>query len=78
MRYTFSDYQKAADAVKQKLGGFQPEVAMILGSGLGDMADLAEHPLSFPTVKFPVFPFPPLPATRASWCSAHWPEKTLP
>lgn len=55
MRYTFSDYQKAADAVKQKLGGFQPEVAMILGSGLGDMADLAEHPMVIPYGEIPGF-----------------------
>lgn len=55
MRYTFSDYQKAADAVKQKLGGFQPEVAMILGSGLGDMADLAEHPIVIPYGEIPGF-----------------------
>ena len=40
MRYTFADYQKAADAVAERLGGFQPEIAMILGSGLGDMADV--------------------------------------
>lgn len=44
MRYTFADYQKAADAVAQRLSGFRPEIAMILGSGLGDMADLAGEP----------------------------------
>lgn len=48
MRYTFADYRKAADVVAERLGDFQPEVAMILGSGLGDMADLAENPIVIP------------------------------
>ena len=43
MRYSFSDYRKAADAVASKLHGFEPEIAMVLGSGLGEMADLAEN-----------------------------------
>ena len=55
MRYTFADYQKAADAVAERLGGFQPEIAMILGSGLGDMADLAENPIVIPYKEIPGF-----------------------
>ena len=55
MRYTFSDYKQAADLVAQRLGGFQPEVAMILGSGLGDMADLAENPIVIPYGEIPGF-----------------------
>ena len=55
MRYTFADYQKAADAVAQRLSGFRPEIAMILGSGLGDMADLAENPIVIPYKEIPGF-----------------------
>ena len=55
MRYTFSDYQKAADVIAARLSGFQPEVAMILGSGLGDMADLAENPIVIPYSEIPGF-----------------------
>ena len=55
MRYTFADYRKAADVVAERLGDFQPEVAMILGSGLGDMADLAENPIVIPYKEIPGF-----------------------
>ncbi len=55
MRYTFADYQKAANAVAERLGDFQPEIAMILGSGLGDMADLAECPIVIPYREIPGF-----------------------
>jgi purine-nucleoside phosphorylase len=55
MRYTFADYQKAADVVAQRLGEFRPEVAMILGSGLGDMADLAQDPIVIPYGEIPGF-----------------------
>ena len=55
MRYTFADYRKAADVVAERLGDFQPEVAMIFGSGLGDMADLAENPIVIPYKEIPGF-----------------------
>lgn len=55
MRYTFADYRKAADVVAERLGDFQPEVAMILGSGLGDMADLAENSIVLPYKEIPGF-----------------------
>lgn len=55
MRYTFSDYRKAADVIAARLSGFQPEVATILGSGLGDMADLAENPIVIPYSEIPGF-----------------------
>lgn len=55
MRYTFADYRKAADVVAERLGDFQPEVAMILGSGLGNMADLAENPIVIPYKEIPGF-----------------------
>ena len=55
MRYTFADYRKAADVVAERLGDFQPEVAMIMGSGLGDMADLAENPIVIPYKEIPGF-----------------------
>ena len=55
MRYTFEDYKRAADLVAARLGAFRPEVAMILGSGLGDMADLAENPIYIPYGEIPGF-----------------------
>ena len=55
MRYTFSDYQAAADMIAARLGDFRPEIAMVLGSGLGDMADLAENPVVIPYGDIPGF-----------------------
>ena len=56
MRYTFDDYNAAAEAIAARLGGFVPEIAMILGSGLGSMADLAENPVVIPFREIPGFP----------------------
>ena len=55
MRYTFDDYRLAAEAISAKLQGFAPEIAMVLGSGLGDMADLAENPTVIPYGEIPGF-----------------------
>lgn len=55
MKYTFEDYKKAAEAVSVRLGDFRPEIAMVLGSGLGDLADLAEHPVVIPYGDIPGF-----------------------
>lgn len=55
MRYTFEDYQKAADLVSQRLDGFSPEIVMILGSGLGDMAELVQEPVIIPYGDIPGF-----------------------
>lgn len=55
MRYTFSDYQKAAEAIEARLGSFRPKIAMILGSGLGDMAHMAESPIVIPYREIPGF-----------------------
>lgn len=55
MRYTFADYENAARHISQRLGDFRPEVAMILGSGLGDMADMAKDPIVIPYGEIPGF-----------------------
>ncbi len=53
--YTFSDYRKAAEVIAVRLGNFTPEIAMVLGSGLGDMADLAEDTIVIPYGEIPGF-----------------------
>lgn len=55
MRYTFQDYQIAAKAIEDRLQGFTPEIAMVLGSGLGDMAELAQNPIVIPYGEIPGF-----------------------
>ena len=37
MEYSFSDYQASAQALKERIGGFTPEVLLILGSGQVDI-----------------------------------------
>ena len=34
-----------ADQIKKKIGGIKPEIALILGSGLGGLADMIENPV---------------------------------
>ena len=42
MNFSFDQYKESAEYIKPKLGGFIPEIAMILGSGLGYLGDEVE------------------------------------
>ncbi len=55
MAYTFAQYQESADYIKEKIGGFIPKVAMVLGSGLGFLGDLVENPIAIPYGGIPHF-----------------------
>ena len=44
MDFTFQQYEESAQAIRARLGGFAPKVAMILGSGLGYLGDQVEGP----------------------------------
>ena len=46
----------AADYVKARLAGKQPEVGIVLGSGLGKLADEIEDPIVLPYKDIPGFP----------------------
>ncbi len=41
--YTYQQVQESAQALREKLSGFQPEALLILGSGLGALADEVEE-----------------------------------
>ena len=43
--YTYEQYQESAQALREKLCGFQPKVLLILGSGLGGLANEVENPI---------------------------------
>ena len=43
MAFTMEDYQESAAFLQSRLGGFVPRTAMVLGSGLGDLADEVEQ-----------------------------------
>ena len=55
MSFPFSYYQESAAAIQSKLGGFVPEVAMVLGSGLGFLGDLVKDPIVIPYGEIPHF-----------------------
>ena len=51
--YSYSQYQESAAALREKLNGFQPEVLLILGSGLGALGDEVENPIVVPYEEVP-------------------------
>jgi len=50
--------ERATDAVRRELGGFAPRVAIVLGSGLGVLADALREPRRVPYARIPGFPEP--------------------
>ena len=45
MIYTMEQYEESARAVRVRLGDFAPEIALVLGSGLGSLGDQVEDPI---------------------------------
>ena len=45
MSYSFEDYKLNVDQVRNRIGDFKPDVLLILGSGLGFMADEIRFPV---------------------------------
>ena len=63
MNYTFVQYQESAAYIRGKIGDFRPQVAMVLGSGLGFMGDVVEDPM--------VVPYRDIPHFKASTAPGH-------
>jgi purine-nucleoside phosphorylase len=55
MQYTFAQYQESADFLRSKIGDFRPKAAMVLGSGLGYLADEVEGAVAVPYGDIPRF-----------------------
>lgn len=55
MIYQQSDYQKAVDVIRQYTT-MQPEIGLVLGSGLGGLADTLEDRVSIPYEALPGWP----------------------
>jgi purine-nucleoside phosphorylase len=53
--YTHNDYAATADWLRGKLDGFKPELLLVLGSGLGFMADNIEEAKRIPYGEIPRF-----------------------
>ena len=63
MPFTYEDYCSSAEAIRARLNGFVPEVAMILGSGLGYLGDEVEDAV--------VIPYGDVPHFKASTAPGH-------
>ncbi len=48
-------YEQSIDFLKEKLGDFKPEILMILGSGIGFLADMCENAVSISYSEIPNF-----------------------
>ena len=55
MPFPFSMYEESAAYIRQKCGDFVPDIAMVLGSGLGFLGDLVEDPIVIPYGLIPHF-----------------------
>ena len=55
MDYTMDQYRSSAQAIRERLGGFVPKVAMVLGSGLGYLGDEVENPVAIDYRDIPHF-----------------------
>jgi len=54
----------AFDAIAGRLAGFQPKVAIVLGSGLGSVADEVQSAIRLPYAEIPGFPAPGAPGHK--------------
>ena len=55
MAYTLQQYQESADVLRQHLGNFSPRCLVILGSGLGGIAEVIEDKHVIPYGEIPHF-----------------------
>lgn len=53
-----NEHTRAAEMLKEAAGGRPPEVGMLLGSGLGEIADQINDPVSLSYADLPGFPTP--------------------
>ena len=53
---TFEDYRQAADLLSERTGGFSPEVLLILGTGVGYLAEQVEDAVVIPYGEVPHMP----------------------
>lgn len=51
----YTQYQESAEYIRGRIGGLQPEILLILGSGLGGLAERVEQPVCVPYAEIPHF-----------------------
>ena len=59
-----STIQQAVDVIARRLGPFRPRVAIVLGSGLGSVADNVDSAIRIPYSAIPGFPEPGAPGHK--------------
>ena len=55
MDYRFEDFKRAADYIRSRVPGFEPQVAVVLGSGLGRFVDAIQDAVSVDYAEIPNF-----------------------
>ena len=53
MEYTYDYYRKSADYIRSVIGDFEPEIGLILGTGLGKFSARIEDPVEIPYQDIP-------------------------
>ena len=53
MEYTYEYFKKSAEYIRSVTGGFEPEIGLILGTGLGKFSARIEDPLEIPYKDIP-------------------------
>jgi xanthosine phosphorylase len=53
--------EKSCALIRKKIGSLKPKIAIILGSGLGGLADNVKNPVIIPYKDLPGFPIPTVP-----------------
>ena len=53
MAYTYEYFKKSADYIRSVIGDFQPEIGLILGTGLGKFSSRIEDPVEIPYKDIP-------------------------
>ncbi|HIV98863.1 MAG TPA: purine-nucleoside phosphorylase [Candidatus Ornithospirochaeta avicola] len=56
--------KESAQYIKSQIGSFKPEIAIVLGSGLGELADEIENPVVLEYKKIPRFPVSTVPGHK--------------
>ncbi|HYN80728.1 MAG TPA: purine-nucleoside phosphorylase [Gemmatimonadaceae bacterium] len=56
--FSVAGAKRTADAIRERIGAAEPEIAIILGSGLGGLADEIENAARVPFSDIPGFPEP--------------------
>ena len=54
--FKYEDYEKSANIIKEKMGNFNPKIAIVLGSGLGVLSEEFEEKIVIDYKDIPYFP----------------------